>query len=311
MKAWEWLPAVAEIAAQQHGAVGVDQLRALDVSPRVQRRATDSGQFVLAHPRVLTVAGSPETWEQSLQVGLLALGPASWVSHAAAAALHNLDRFGPGALDFTVPRARRGPFDSGRVHTTAMVGHLDVVTARGFRCSSATRTIIDLAGVDTSELRLSAAIDSAVRLGLTAPAILLKRLDALRSQGRHGTRTLDRLLIDGGVESMLERKCLAILRRHALPRPTTQARIERSPGMWARVDFLFEPHGLVIEVSGRLGHSSSRERQADAQRRNELTDLGFTVFEYTWQDVTERPDHVASSMRARLCAAGWSQPPSR
>lgn len=105
---------------------------------------------------------------------------------------------------------------------------------------------------------------------------------------------------------MLERKFLALLRKHHLPRPTTQARIERTSGTWARVDFLFDPHHLVVEVSGRLGHSSSRERQADAQRRNELTDLGFAVFEYTWQDLSERPDHVAATMTSRLRAAGWS-----
>jgi len=67
----------------------------------------------------------------------------------------------------------------------------------------------------------------------------------------------------------------------------------------ARVDFLFD-HGVVIEVSGRLGHSSDAERGGDAQRRNELQDIGRRVFECTWRDVTERPGYVATTLRERL-----------
>jgi hypothetical protein len=55
-----------------------------------------------------------------------------------------------------------------------------------------------------------------------------------------------------------------------------------------------------------LGHSTSSERDKDAQRRNELIDLGFRVYEYTWTHVTERRTWVMSTMRQRLSAAGWS-----
>ena len=58
----------------------------------------------------------------------------------------------------------------------------------------------------------------------------------------------------------------------------------RGAETFARVDFLFEPFGVVVEVSGRLGHSSPAERARDAQRRNELQDAGRHVFEYTWEE---------------------------
>lgn len=74
----------------------------------------------------------------------------------------------------------------------------------------------------------------------------------------------------------------------------------------ARVDFLFAEHGIVVEVSGRLGHSTPAERARDAQRRNELTDLGLRVYEFTWAQVTERPSEVIAAMCERLSAA----PPS-
>jgi very-short-patch-repair endonuclease len=70
----------------------------------------------------------------------------------------------------------------------------------------------------------------------------------------------------------------------------------------ARVDFLFERHRVVVEVTGRVGHSSPADRRRDAQRRNELIDLGHAVFEYTWADVTERPEHVVATLRSRLAS---------
>jgi very-short-patch-repair endonuclease len=57
-----------------------------------------------------------------------------------------------------------------------------------------------------------------------------------------------------------------------------------------------------VEVSGRKGHSSPAERARDAQRRNELQDLGFDVYEYTWEQVTQSPDQIVVQLRSRLAA---------
>ena len=211
-------------------------------------------------------------------------------------------------VEFTVPRRARGLACSATVHTTDSVGPIDVVMVDGFRCSSATRTIIDLAYAGTPTVRLEAAIDSAVRLGLSAPLVLERRLAELRGPGRWGARTLDRLLVDSGGESILERRFLTLLRDARLPRPRTQAVQRRNGRHVARVDFLFEAFAVVVEVTGRLGHSAPTERGNDAQRRNELVDLGFRVYEYTWAQVTERRPWVQATMRKRLVAAGWTPP---
>lgn len=293
--------AVTALATTQHGAVSVAQLRALGLHAAMQRRAIASGWLQAAAPGVVVVAGSEDTWHRRLRIGLLALGSSAWVSHEAAAGLHGLDRAGE-AVDFTVPRAGRRGSPPVPVHTTGMVGPLDVVDVDGFRCSSATRTIIDLAATDISVVRLEAAIDSSVRLGLSAPLVIVSRLAVLRGPGRHGARLLDRLLVDAGGESRLERLFLGLVRRAGIPRPVTQ-RVVRADGKHvARVDFLFAAHRVVVEVSGRVGHSSPADRRRDAQRRNELIDLGHAVFEYTWADVTERPDHVVATLRSRLAS---------
>ena len=60
---------------------------------------------------------------------------------------------------------------------------------------------------------------------------------------------------------------------------------------------------MVVEVSGTKGHSSPSERARDAQRRNELQDLGMKVYEYTWEQVTGQRDWVVDTLRDRLRAA--------
>jgi very-short-patch-repair endonuclease len=294
---------ITQLAAHQHGAFAIDQLAG--VSRRWVDNLVRRGVLRRVAPRVYVLAGSPDTWCRRLTVGLLALGEESWVSHDAAAKLHKLDRAPVDAVEFTVPRAARGRRMPFSVHTTANLPKLDRVTVDGYRCLSATRTIIDLAHAGVPGIRLEAAIDSAVRLGLTSPVVLVTRLGELRGPGRWGAVALDRLLVDSGGHSMLERRFLQLLRRAGLPRPAVQVIHRRGGRTFARVDFLFDPLGVVVEVSGRHGHSSPAERARDAQRRNELQDVGRKVYEYTYDEVMRRSRHVEETLLARLHDAGW------
>jgi hypothetical protein len=49
-----------------------------------------------------------------------------------------------------------------------------------------------------------------------------------------------------------------------------------------------------------LGHSNPADRDRDAQRRNELQDLGYAVYEYTWSHLTLRPTWLVDTLRQRL-----------
>ncbi len=251
---------------------------------------------------VYGLAGAPRTVERELTLGLLVLGPTAVVSHEAAARLHRFDRCLADAVEFTVPRDHRQRGSGFRVHSTLVLPAIDRVTVGGFRCTSATRTIIDLAASGVAVVRLEAAIDSAVRSGASAPVVLARRLQELRGPGRSGVRVLERLLPDSGGHTRLERRFLSLMREAGLPRPSTQVVHRRGSRTFARVDFLFEADAAVVEVSGRKGHASDAERARDAQRRNELQDAGQRVFEYTAQQVFDDPHYVVETMRARL----WS-----
>jgi very-short-patch-repair endonuclease len=91
-----------------------------------------------------------------------------------------------------------------------------------------------------------------------------------------------------------------LMREAGLPRPSTQVVHRRDGRTLARVDFVFEEQSVVVEVSGRKGHASDAERAKDAQRRNELQDVGRRVYEYTYQEVINEPGYVVRTMRERL-----------
>ena len=282
-------------------------MRAAGLSRRAQAAASGAGLLTLIEPRVAVLGSTADTWHRRLWAGHLALGERGWVSHLAAAQLHGFDRIDGDKVEFTVLRDERGSrlTQVGRLHTTSFVGALDIVTIDGLRVTSATRTVIDLAALGVAETLLGAAIDSAVRMRLSAPIVIARRLAELRGTGRRGARLLDSLLVDAGGESELERRFLHVLRHAGQPRPRTQVVCRANGRQVARVDFMFADLGIVVEVSGQLGHTAPPDRVRDAQRRNELQDIGHLVYEYTWGDVTARPAFVAETMRDRLIRAGW------
>jgi hypothetical protein len=249
---------------------------------------------------VWRVGGAPITWHQRLVSGLLSLGGEACVSHEAAAQLHGFDRTPADHVEFTIARSRRQIRIEETVHTTKYWPRTDRITIDGFRATSATRTIIDLARARVPEVRLQAAVESAVRTGASAPLVVERRLSELRGPGRWGCRLLDRVLLDAGGHTMLERRFLELMRMAGLPRPSTQVVFRSDQRTVARVDFLSRDLAIVVEVTGRRGHSSPSERARDAQRRNELQDMGVRVFEYTWEDVTRRAAYVIGSMRERV-----------
>ena len=295
--------ALNDLAADQEGLLTSVQLRSNGVTAWRQRCLVADGWIFRLAPRVYALRGSPDTHRRRLRCGLLCLGERSWVSFEAAATLHGLDRARPHAVEFTIDRARRPPVLPFAVHTTKRLDPIDHVVVDGFRAMSATRTVFDLALARAHPHRIEAAIDSAVRLQLSSPEVLARRLCGLRGSGRWGCRLVEDMLTDTGGHTHLERRFLELVRNAGLPTPRTQV-VFRSDGRHvARVDFLFGDD-VVVEVSGQKGHASPAERARDAQRRNELQDLGLRVFEYTFDDVTKHPDMVRRTLVARLNTSG-------
>lgn len=287
----------------QHGLITLEQIRSAGASAADLRVAKRQGWLEPAGCGVYRSPAATETLDHRRTFALLAAGPSAMLSHRCAAELLGFDRFTAGIVELTLPRAAHGRRLPCETHTTQYIGPLDRITVRGYPCTSGTRTVIDLARLRVPVVQTEAAIDSSVRLGWSSPWVIVRRLSELRGPGRWGAPLLDRLLLDSGGHTLLERRFLELVRTAGFQRPQTQV-IYRADGTTvARVDFTWEEYGVVVEVSGSKGHASPSERARDAQRRNELQDLGRRVYEYTWEHVTQRADWVATTLRHRLQTA--------
>jgi very-short-patch-repair endonuclease len=296
---------ITHLAQGQHGLVTRTQLAELGCTLSRRRSLLQRQLLHQLTPEVFATAGSPATWERLVRCALLSIGGHVRCSRATAAAFLRFEGYERrGVVHVVIPRSQRvSPAripEGVVVHTTTTLRQLDCAVLDGIPITSAARTILDLAGDGAGARDLERAIDSAVRDGWTSVAFLHRQLTALRSRGRAGIRAIERLLPDSGGHSTLERQFLRLVRTARLPRPTCQRVFTRDGVFVARTDFTFGDRRAIVEVTGRLGHTTSRNRQHDAQRRNELQDIGYKVFEYTYEDVTERPDYVVRTLRTRL-----------
>lgn len=71
-------------------------------------------------------------------------------------------------------------------------------------------------------------------------------------------------------------------------------------GRRRRVDFAVPELRIAIEVDGYEHHSRRAVWQDDLQRQNELQAAGWIVLRFSWADVLNRPDRVASVIRRVL-----------
>lgn len=294
---------LAALARDQHQVFSRSQAVAAGLTASDIYRRTQSGAFVVCGHRSLCFAGADLTYRGHLKAGLLDLGGDALVSGRAAAALHHLDGFDGGPLQFLLPRSMRDRTTVGVVTSSPDISRLDRTKVDGLACTSATRSIVELLG-RASEREIGNALDSATRLHLTAPSVVRRRLVDLGRKGRAGVTDFDRVMESAGVQSWLERRFLELVRSAGLPAVAIQRTYRRNGTHVARVDFDFEPAPVIVEVGGRRGYLSLDERRRQERRRNALQLERRLVYFFTTEDVVEDPRYVLTTVRLGLSAAG-------
>jgi hypothetical protein len=292
--------ALLRIAATTHHVVGLAEVAAAGLTARQWQWRVNGGEWVEVASGQWRHAATPDTFDIRVRAGSRALGRDAALAGAAAAAWWGLDGFppDPSSVIFAVPRHRRRQH-SVPVHSTRDWRQGDLLWRDGIRITSVTRVVLDLAEFGESARRIEAAIDSGIRMRLTSVPTLRRRIGQAGGRGRRGIPLLRELMLDSGGESALERRFLRLMREHGLPSPQSQVTYAREAGRAMRVDFEFR-NGLVVEVSGRLGHTSDRDRQREGRRRNALQQQGSPFREFTTADVVDDPGYVVSTIRAAL-----------
>ena len=285
--------------ALRNGLV-ISSRQALQVVGRhAWERMQAQGTWIQIAPGWFRHAATVPTFAMTARAG------SAWLGHRgalfASSALHWLgfDIDPPLRPEFLVQRQRRSIREL-TLHTTTRWDDKDIIRHAGVRTTTATRAIIDFATTSPTAGELERLIDEGIRKRRTALPRLSERLRDLSGTGRTGCALVRELLLDSGGESHLERRFLSLLRGAGFPRPQCQVAFRSNGTTVARVDFLFRGTNVVVEVSGRLGHVSDRERQKDARRRNHLQQEGMVVLEFTTTDVIDTPRYVLDTLTRAL-----------
>jgi very-short-patch-repair endonuclease len=297
------LGALDALAMSQHGAASHAQLLRAGLPTSTLHDWREAGWLQSAAVDVVRFVGSPTTWRQRTMVATLTT--TGLASHRTAAALHNLDGFRPGIIEVTTDRWQRRRRDTLLVHEAKDLIAPDCVVIDGIPCTSLVRTLIDLPAVCGVE-HAGQALDDACRRHEWVLSSTRQRFVEVARRGRNGTRRgramLNERLMDPILEdSRFEKQALKLIRGAGLPEPTKQFEVpldERS----AFIDLAWPNHLVGLECDSLAYHFGRRMFQADRTRRRQLTLRGWRIYEFTYDDVTQRGAVVVDELRRALAA---------
>jgi very-short-patch-repair endonuclease len=287
---------VAALVGRQHGVVTRSQLLGAGVSGRAIDRRVEwqllrplhRGVYVLGHRALRR-----EAWWMA---AVLAAGPDAALSYRSAAELWGIRSSSRRRIEVSVPRHRRSTARL-ELHRIAMQPD-EVTLEEGIPVTTPARTLLDLAAV-LSPQHFEAAFDEAEVRRLTSPT----SLDALvvRYPGRRGTAAVTAVLATHARRgatvptSLLERRLLALLDAHDLPRPEINRLSDHG-----ELDATWHEQRLIVECDGFASHGTREAFEADRAKDRELVVAGWRVVRVTWRQLIDDPEVVARQLAALL-----------
>src|SRR4051794_13840391 len=159
---------LARLAAAHDGIVTLGQLSALGLTPDARKRRIEQRRLVPLHRGVYAVGHSEVTERGWFRAAVLACGEGACLSHLAAARLLGLWEREVRRIDVTVPKTRRPRASGVAIHRASLTSPYDVAHVRGIPCTSASRTLIDIAHTPA----LDAVFERAERRRLIRPEVI-------------------------------------------------------------------------------------------------------------------------------------------
>ncbi len=305
---------ISRLLRDQSGVVARRQLLTLEGVDRVAvRRMLRRRDLTEVHRGVYVEHTGPLTWVQRAWAAVLWAAPAA-LSHQSAL------------------RAAEGPGRAGRdtdpVHVTVDSGRrLDppagVVVHRVRGYESRVRwnlgpprlryeeAALDVALGADDDLAAVAALADACGSRRTTAQRMVAALDARPWARRRAWLRAVLLDVAEGTCSVLEHEYLTrVERAHGLPAGVRQV-LAHHEGRTTWQDVAYADQGVVVELDGRLHHSSVRQRDRDLDRDLAHAATAGETLRLGWGQVVDRPCATARAVAAVLARRGWTGTPTR
>lgn len=298
--------AIALEAGRQHGVVARRQLRGLGLDDFAISDRIASGYLQPVFRGVFAVGHRAITRQGRLLAAVLACEEGTVLSHGSAAELLGL-------WDKRLPTVEVIPPDwSGRKipgirwHRVRLPWPDELEIHDGIRCTTVSRTIVDMAG-RSGWAQLRRLVEQAAVLR----QLDVEQIDLVLSRGRRvGAPRLRTILAPWRrtaeprpvIRSRLEARLLPRLIEEGLPAPRTNVEV-RLEGRTLEVDLLWEKQRLAIETDGEETHGTPVAFQRDRWRDQVLVANGYRTSRITWAQLRDEPTAVVNRI-ARMLKAG-------
>jgi len=283
----------------------VAQARACGFARRTVAARAAHGRYEQIHPGVYGLAGSEETWHRQVTAAVLSAKVPSAASHQTAAFLWGMTDRCPEHIEIVTRRHVRLARSAFVVHESKDLDESDIHLVDRIPTTSPARTLVDM-GASARLGVVARCFDSALRAKLVSVAEVDQMVRRVARKGRTGVGTIrplieERLRWQSITESSLEDRFRALLDGAGLPLPTSQYQLFEADGDFVgRYDFAYEGCAAIIELDSERFHMDPGSFQRDREKQTRAQMLGWTVYRFTWQDLTTRPDMVISVLASIL-----------
>jgi hypothetical protein len=293
---------VIEHARRNGGVVTHGEAIALGMSKSSLRRRVAEGILIDLRRGVLALPGAADELRLDLWAACSKLNAV--VSHQAAAHLHDLDRPRFVKPTVSVPVRRSKDLVGVTVHQLTDLDAAHIVEVDGLPVTSPERTVVDLAAV-LRDGHVARILDNGLAAGRVDFDALESLFASLGRRGKPGTALMRKLLEARGSEYVppdgeLERRLILVLERAELPEPVRQFRAPWLRPVNGRVDLAYPDNKLVIEGDGRRWHQLMEAFENDRLRDNAAQLAGWRILRFTWEEITNSPERVVSTVRRAL-----------
>ena len=290
--------AVTERAAEAHGVLSVEELRACGLSGQAIGRLVARGWLHRVHVGVYAVGHPALTPEGRWLAAVKACGPGALLSHSAALMLYGLLPLDDRRPEVTLPPGGNRRVQGVRVRRTRSLPREDTWRHKGIPVTSVERALMDVAATWSDD-----AVRKAMATAQSKYLTNLRRLAAAldRSTPRPGRARYARVLATGPAptRSDLEIRVLDLVLAGGFEHPDVNKPL-RIAGRRIIPDLRWPQQRLVVEADSAQWHDNPQARALDAERQALLEAHGERVLRVTWPQATAG----ARQTLTRVAAAG-------
>jgi predicted transcriptional regulator of viral defense system len=302
-----WKADMNHLFSQQFGMISARQLIEKGCSERTIRRMASEGALQTVLPGVFRSPSWPMGREQLMVAGCLRNSAAA-LAFTTAGQIHGLRKMFDDRVHLLVPHGSSPDLPGLVVHRCRKIDPEDIVPlGNGMRVTSVARTLFDVGGV-IGHRRVVSALENALDRKLVNMDAMSEVTLRLFHRRRPGSREIRSALLarsdwTSALQSDLEVRVLAAIRRAGVPMPVVQYELSFEDGHIVRFDFAWPHIRVALEVDHSFWHVGSEESRKDKQRDRKVATLSWQTLRITEDDVRVGLDGVMLDLAAIIRAA--------